>query len=167
MSRDPQGAGAVGTEPSVPQTAQGTAQGESRSAPGQHDRQQNILSRLSSDEATRVTQGWGQSPGTGGDACREAAERTGRAGWAEAAGTDSNMPPDGSSGFPGWWRGAPGPHSRATGLRAIPPPHHRGRSGTSQPPRCLVRPVLLETGSGDETDLLSTDAGGDSPSGCW
>lgn len=45
VSRDPQGAGAVGTEPSVPQTARGTAQGESRSAPGQHDRQLNILSR--------------------------------------------------------------------------------------------------------------------------
>lgn len=129
MNRDPQGSGGVGMEPSVPGRRRAWRRGEPQgTAAAQHPL------TLSSGEATRVTQGWGESPGTGGDACREAVEgRMGRAGWAQAADTDSNMPPDGSSGFPGRRRGAPGAHRRATRLRVIPPPHHRGRSGTSQP----------------------------------
>lgn len=77
--------------------------------------QQENIPSLSSSKTTRVTQGHGECPGKRGDAHREQLSGTGRAGWAQAAGTD-DMPPDSSSSFLGRRRGAPHLHNGAARL---------------------------------------------------
>jgi len=126
---------------------------------------------LSSGEATRVTRGQGESPGTGGDAGREVAEsRAGRAGWAQAAGTDSSVLP---AAPPAPWEGGgelPVPPAERQGWEQFLHSSTPSTGGDQAPPNhpgCLVGLVLLETGCGAETSLSSMDAGGASPSVCW
>lgn len=169
-------------EPSVPQTPQGTVQGRAAADWGSTTRSKTS-SRTQQQRGNQSDAGtgtWGREGGrmAGGSPQRTEEKHAGKrlgAGQAELAGLRllalTTMcclmaPP----AFLGRRRRGPGLHSRAARLGVIPPFLHPSAGGDQAPPNhpsCLVRPVLLETGSGAETSLPSMDAGGASPSGCW
>ena len=168
MSRDPRGLGRFGMEPSVPQAPESTAQGRAKVHWGSTT-SSKTSSRTQQQQSNQSDTGSPQGPGE---------THTGKrlsAGWAELARlrllalttTRSLTAPLAS------WEGGGEPpdlHGRAARPGVIPSFLHPSTGGNQAPPNdpsCLVRLVLLETGSGAMTHLPSMDAGGDSPSGCW